>query len=146
MKNFLLLITILSFTQIGCKKSSITDTVPRSLNGKWRMIIVKDNASGLTTTKPTSIQNDVDITFTSSDSTSGTFFGNTPTNEIEKSDFLIGANQTITIPALAMTKIAETAWGIEFVNNICSSQKYSFEFGGRLTITTTNNTLTFQKQ
>jgi len=45
-----------------------------------------------------------------------------------------------------MTKVAETSWGILFVNNIRSSQEYSFEVGGLLNIKTTNKTLTFHKQ
>jgi len=110
------------------------------------MLHVKDNASGLTTTKSSSIQNDVDITFTSTNSSIGTFIGNTPTNDIWKNEYSIGANQTICIPNLAMTKVAETSWGILFVNNIRSSQEYSFEVGGLLNIKTTNKTLTFHKQ
>ena len=46
----------------------------------------------------------------------------------------------------SMTKVAETLWGNEFVNNIRTSQEYSFEIGGRLNIITTSKTLTFQKQ
>lgn len=146
MKKVLLLILLFGLTQIGCKKSNTSDSVPTSLNGKWRMIIVKDNATGLITTKPSSIQSDVDITFTSTNPTSGTFIGNTPTNEIGKSDYSIGANQTITIHDLLMTQISETSWGMEFVKNFGSSKEYSFGIGGRLNIKTENKTLTFQKQ
>jgi hypothetical protein len=146
MKKLLSLVMILGLSQFSCKKSSITDPIPTSLDGKWRMIIVKDNATGLTTTKPASIKNDVDITFTSTNSTNGTFIGNTPTNEIGKSDYSIGTNQTITIHDLLMTQISETSWGNEFVENFGSSQKYSFKIGGRLNITTTTKTLTFQKE
>ena len=145
MKKFLLFAVLLSLTQISCKKSSLSDTTPTSLDGKWRMIAVKDNATGITTTKPTSTQSDVEITFNSSTPTEGTFVGNTPTNDIWKNAYSIGANQTITIPVLAMTKVAETPWGNEFVDNIRSSQKYSFETGEKLIIKTANKTLTFQK-
>ena len=146
MKQILFFAVILSLTQFGCKKSDSSEPAPTSLDGKWRMITVKDNASGLTTTKPASIQNDVDITFTSTNLISGTFIGNTPTNDIWKNDYSTGANQTITIPVLSMTKVAENSWGVLFVDNICSSQEYTFEIGGILNIKTTNKTLTFHKQ
>lgn len=109
------------------------------------MIKVEDVASGSTTTKPASIQNDVQIVFTFTSPTSGTFIGNTPTNDIWKSEVSIGPNQTIHIPFLSMTKVGETPWGILFVNNICSSMEYSFEYGGLLNIKTTNKVLTFRK-
>jgi hypothetical protein len=141
MKKFLLFVVLLSLTQFSCKKSQ-----PASLDGKWEMIIVKDNTTGLTTTKPASIQNDVDIIFTSINSTNGTFTGNTPTNEIGQSDYSIGANQTIIIHDLLMTQISETSWGMEFVKNFGSSKEYTFGIGGRLNIKTENKTLTFQKQ
>ena len=146
MKQILFFVVMLSLTQFGCKKSDCLESEPKSLDGKWRMITVKDNASGLTTTKSPSIQNNVDLIFTSTNSNSGTFIGITPTNEISKNSYSIGTNQTITIPVLSMTKVAETSWGILFVDNICSSQEYTFEIGERLNIKTTNKTLTFLKQ
>lgn len=145
MKQIFFLIAIIGLTLVSCKKTDSVDPIPTSLDGKWRMIIVKENASGSTTTKPSSIQGDVDITFTSTSTTNGTFIGNTPTNDIWQNDYSIGANQSMTIPVLAMTKVMETSWGNEFVNNIRSSQEYSFEIGGRLNIKTTNKTLTFRK-
>lgn len=146
MKQILFFAVMLSLTQFGCKKSDYSEPVPTSLDGKWRMITVKDNASGLTINKSASIQNDVDIIFTSTNLTNGTFIGNTPTNEIWKNSYSTGANQTITIPVLSITKVAETSWGILFVDNICSSQAYTFEIGGILNIKTTNKILTFHKQ
>ena len=137
---------MISLAQFGCKKSGCLEPAPTSLNGKWRMIAVKDNASGLTTTKPVSIQNDVDITFTSINSAGGTFTGNTPTNQIWQNEYSTGANQTLTIPALGMTKAWETSWGSLFVNNIRSSRDYTFEAGGLLNINTDANTLIFRKQ
>ncbi|MFL5741493.1 MAG: hypothetical protein ACJ75B_14810 [Flavisolibacter sp.] len=145
MKQIFFLIAIISLTLFSCKKTNSVDPIPTSLEGKWRMILVKDNASGLATTKQPSIQGDVDITFTSTSMTNGTFVGNTPTNDIWENDYSIGANQSLTIPVLAMTKVGETPWGILFVDNIRNSQEYSFEIGGKLNIKTTNKTLTFRK-
>ena len=73
------------------------------------MIIVKDNASDLTTIKSPSILNSVDLIFTSTNLNVGTFFGNTPINEIWKNSYSTGANQTIIIPALSMTRTGETS-------------------------------------
>ena len=146
MKQIFFFAVMLSLTQFGCKKSDCLESASKSLDGKWRMITVKDNASGLITTKSPSIQNNVDLIFTSTNLNSGTFIGNTPTNEISKNSYSTGTNQTITIPVLSMTKVAETSWGILFVDNICSSQAYTFEIGERLNIKTTNKTLTFLKQ
>jgi len=145
MKQIFFLAAIICLTLLSCKKEHSTDPIPTLLDGKWRMIIVKDNATGLTTIKPSSIQGEVEITFTSTNSTMGTFIGNTPTNDIWQNDYSIGANQAITIQVLAMTKVGETSWGKEFVDNICTSQKYSLEIGGELNIKTTKKTLTFRK-
>ncbi len=76
----------------------------------------------------------------------GTFTGNTPTNDIWKSEVSIESNQTIHIPYLSMTKVAETPWGILFVSSFCSSFEYSFEYGGLLNIKTTDKILTFRKR
>lgn len=145
MKPIFSLIAIICLTLFSCKKADSTNPISTSLDGKWRMILVKDNTSGLTLTKPSSIQGDVDITFTSTNSTMGIFFGNTPTNDIWQNDYSIGANQAIAISVLSMTKVGETSWGKQFVDNILTSQNYSFESGDRLTIKTTNKTLTFRK-
>jgi len=44
-----------------------------------------------------------------------------------------------------MTKVAETSWGDEFVQNITVAQSYSFETDGKLNIHTVSKTLTFRK-
>ncbi|MEP7141939.1 MAG: hypothetical protein ABI707_03660 [Ferruginibacter sp.] len=146
MKQLFFLIVIFCLTQFSCKKEDSADSTPTSLNGKWRMITVKEIASGATITKPLSIPGDVDVTIISTSPGNGTFMGNTPTNEILQNNYSTGENRTITIPNLNMTKVMETTWGNEFADNIRSSQNYSFETGGRLNIKTTNKILTFQKQ
>lgn len=109
------------------------------------MTMVKDNISGLTTIKPSSVQGDVDITFTSNSLTNGIFSGNTPTNDIWQNDYSIGHNMTISIQNLSMTKVAETSWGNEFVDHIRNSHEYSFGIDGRLSIKTISKTLIFKK-
>lgn len=147
MRQLLFLAAVISLTQIACKKpAAFNRPAPALLDGQWRMIAVKDNISYAITTKPASITGDVDITFTPVTASAGTFMGNTPTNEIWRSGYTTGLQQTISIPAMGMTKTGETSWGILFVNNIRSSLEYSFDTGGLLTIITVNKTLTFQRQ
>jgi hypothetical protein len=145
MKQLLLLVATIGSMLISCIKAGPCDPLPASLDGKWRMITVKENSSGLATTKPSSIQGDVDITFTAINAARGSFTGNTPTNSIMQNDYAIGANQSLSIPNLNMTKVMETAWGAEFVDNIRDAIEYSFDTGGRLHIKTINKTLTFKK-
>ena len=54
MKHLLLLVAVFGLTQFSCKKG-LTDCNPASLEGKWIMVSVKENVSGLTTIKPSSI-------------------------------------------------------------------------------------------
>ncbi len=145
MKQIFFPVLISCMALLSCIKTDSGDPALLSLDGTWRMVIVRDNASGSASFKPSSIAGDVDITFASVNTTNGTFTGNTPTNNIWQNDYSTGANQSLTIPCLSMTKVAETAWGKEFVDNILSAQLYSFESGGLLNIRTTNKTLIFQK-
>ena len=145
MRRIFFLSGIIGVILVSCRSQNTPISIPTSLDGTWRMIMVKENASGLTTAKPSSINGDVEITFTAINTTQGIFFGKTPTNTIVQNDYTIGSNQSLTIPNLSMTKVAETSWGKEFVDNIRNSQAYSFEINGRLNIKTANKTLTFQK-
>ena len=141
MKNTILMIALTCFAFSSCKK----DTPAASLEGKWRMILVKDNSSNTVAGKPPTIQGEVEITFNSISTTAGTFTGNTPTNDIWQNDYSVGANQTIAIPNLSITKVSETSWGMEFVDNIRQAEKYSFGPYGKLSISTKNKNLVFKK-
>ena len=145
MKRILPFIALVSFTLLSCSKEYSVEFVPASLNGTWRMITVKDNFSGLTISKPSDLQGDVVITFTAKSNSAGIFYGHTLTNQIGESNYTTGANQSLSIPSLFMTKLAETSWGQEFVNNICTSIEYSFESNGNLVIRTTNRILIFER-
>jgi hypothetical protein len=145
MKQILFLITAASFIQLSCSKKEIAVPVPTSLEGHWRMISVTESSSGATTTKPSSVQGDVDIVFNTLSSNRGAFFGYTPTNTIFQSNYSTDANHSLAVPALNMTKVGETSWGNEFVSNIRYSRKYSFESNGILNIKTANKILTFKK-
>ena len=145
MKQLFILCAIISMLTVSCKKPGSCDTGKTSLDGKWRMISVKENVSGVTIGKPASIQGEVDITFTITTTGGGIFFGSTPTNEIGQNDFAVSGNRAISIPALSMTKVMETSWGNEFVENITSAETYSFENTGNLYIKTVSKTLIFRK-
>src|SRR5664279_937955 len=120
MKKFLkifILSAAYSLLLLCCNKSG-SNKVTSSLDGKWKMVTVKDIASGIETTKPSSVQGEVEITFTSINALGGTFNGKTPSNEIESAKFSLGANQSISISELSMTKVNETDWGFNFTDNI----------------------------
>lgn len=144
MKRILVFSTILLAVLFSCKKKDSEDLV-QSIEGKWRMILVEDNVSGATTIKPASIQGDVDITFVSASTTNGSFTGNTPTNDISPSDYSVGPNQSLTIPAVSMTKVMETSWGTEFVDHIRDSRGYFLNTNGNLSIITVARILTFKR-
>jgi len=108
MKKLLFFVCICGLTILSCNRKDSID-IP-GLVGKWRMVIVKENATGLATTKPASIQGDVDITFKSISNSSGVFFGNTPTNVIMENAYSTNTNQALAISVLSMTKVAETSW------------------------------------
>ena len=130
----------MGFMFFSCKK-----TVPDNIAGTWKMVIVKDNATNSSITRPPSIEKEVIITFVPTSASAGTFTGETPTNIIYENPYSLGANQAISIPVLSMTKVSETSWGSEFVDNIIDAQQYSFEAGGKLNIKTINKTLIFRK-
>ena len=146
MRRFIYAIAIISLAIISCQKpnASLRPATP-ALNGSWRRILVTDNVSGLATTKPVTIPNDVDITFTSLGPGNGTFTGVTPTNQIWENGYSTGAGQTIAIPELGITKAWETDWGYFFVGNIRSSLSYTLGAGNILDIRTVNKTLRFRK-
>jgi hypothetical protein len=144
MKNSLLVIVIIGLFVFSCNKSG-SDEIPTSLEGSWKMILVTNNSTGSTFTKPSSITKDVIITFIPSSATTGTFTGKTPTNNIDQNGYSLGSNQSISIPELSMTKVAETSWGAEFVDNIRSAEQYHFERKGKLVIESIHKTLTFEK-
>lgn len=144
MKRSLILIPILGLMLFSCKKNA-SDLISPSLDGTWKMILVKDNGTNTVMTKPASLYGDVIITFVSNDLSRGAFNGNTPTNELGPDIYSLGSNHTIFIPVLSMTKVAETSWGLQFVVNIRAAQQYKLEAGDLLNIITSNKTLTFQK-
>ena len=144
MKPSILLLVLIGLTLFSCKKNN-SNTVFGSIEGSWQMIVVTDITTNTTLTKPSSIQKDVVITFVPNSSTTGIFTGETPSNDIWQNNYTLGGGETISIPVLSMTKVAETTWGKQFVDNITSAQHYSFESGGKLNIKTTNKILTFKK-
>jgi hypothetical protein len=141
MRQSSLFIAIILVSLSSCIKPAAKSPVP--IDGKWRMVTVADNFSGPTIIKPASITGDVDITFTSTTPTTGTFTGNTPTNQIFQNAYTIDDNQSLSIEALDMTKIAETLWGDAFVATIPGTHPYSFTVDGNLAINTGRKTLLF---
>lgn len=146
MKKALFVISVLSVAIFSCSKQEANRSNCQKLDGSWKMISVKDNHSAVVSTKPSSVLKDVLITFSPASATSGTFTGYTPTNDLSQSQYLTGSSQELTVLNLAMTKVAETSWGKEFVDNIRDAQRYSFENNGNLDIKTAAKVLIFQRQ
>ena len=144
MKRFFFLMPVIILSLFSCKKDT-PELVSSSLDGTWRMILVKDNTSNNITTKPASLYGDVIITFVSNSVSKGVFNGNTPTNDLGPDVYSLGSGNTIFIPSLNMTKVAETSWGFQFVANIRDAQQYKLAAGDLLNIITSSKTLTFQK-
>ncbi len=130
---FALLIATLAFS--GCQ----SDNTYASLPGPWRMKIAQDNASGNFTTKPASVVGEVDINF----DRSGIFTGKTPVNTISEGRYTIGANRSLAVPYMSMTKVGEPDWGRQFVDHIRDAQSYRFQDQNTLVIVTVHKTLTF---
>ena len=144
MKRSLFLIIVVGLVLFSCKKDT-SDLIASSLDGTWKMILVKDNVSNTVMSKPASLYGDVIITFVSGNFSTGVFNGNTPTNDLGPDKYSLGAGHTLFIPSLSMTKVAETLWGLQFVANIRDAQQYTLATGNLLNIITSNKTLTFQK-
>ncbi len=145
MRKIITIVATIGFMLISCNRPNSV-AAPSSLEGKWRMIIVKENATSLAITKPSAIAGDIDITFIASSPSNGILTGNTPSNEMSQNPYSIGAGQSITIPYFFLnSKVNETTWGKEFVDNIPNAQKYSFVMGGILAIKTTTKTFVFRK-
>src|SRR4051794_34711318 len=134
MKRVMLFLSIVMLLVLSCSRQDVISSTPATLEGNWRMIVVKDNSSGLITTKLSDVQGNVDITFTEMNDTSGTVYGHTPSNQISQSDYSVGANHQLRIPFLNITKVWETSWGSEFVNNIRSAREYNIDSAGKLVI------------
>jgi hypothetical protein len=143
-----LLLPFICLTLFACKKDNSSSATPAvaDLAGKWRMISVKDNATNIITTKPSTISGNVNITFTFSSSVAGLMSGVTPTNSLNAA-YSTGSNGALLIPAVSATKVIETTWGQMFLENITHSRDFTFDTQGRLLINAaTNKTLTFARQ
>ena len=144
MKSSLLLMMFVSITFFSCRKDE-ANIFCKSLDGTWKMIEVTDHSTNSGTTKPAALFGDVIITFVSTGNSGGVFNGITPTNDLGPNTYSISTSNTLFIPTLGMTKVAETSWGMLFVGNIRDAQQYKFASGNLLDIITINKTLRFQK-
>jgi hypothetical protein len=146
----ILLTAILSLALFSCSRNADADLISTdkaSLEGNWRMVLVKDHTSGLTYAKPGAIPGDVDLTFVAVNSDNGFINGKTPTNTLfaDYTVYTLAGEGKITIPSVAATKVAETSWGLDFLYNVTKSDSYSFTPDGKLRIHTEKKTLYFEK-
>jgi hypothetical protein len=147
MKRTLLSVVLFSLVLFSCTPSADTPNTPdaTALAGTWRMVLVKNNANGQQSFKPTAEPRDVEISFAVAGSAGGSFSGKTPSNDIMPNSYSTGAGGSLSIQVLFMTKVAEGAWGSEFVDHIRGTQTYYFGSDGKLHIQTAARTLVFVK-
>jgi hypothetical protein len=145
----ILMAAFLSLALFSCSRDAdeLQAFNKNSIEGNWRMVAVKNNSTGLIHTKPGAITGDVDIMFLAVTPDKGFINGKTPTNTIfrNSNQYDLGERGNISIPCLAITKVAETSWGLDFVYSITKSDNYSIEPGGRLRIHTEEKTLYFER-
>jgi hypothetical protein len=147
----ILVTAFISLALFSCSRDADADLLTAAnksnLEGNWRMVLVKENSSGLIYSKPGAITGDVDITFVTVNTDKGFINGKTPTNTLfaDYTLYKLGAEGQITIPSVAATKVAETSWGLDFLYNITKSDAYSIEPDGKLRIHTENKTLYFER-
>jgi hypothetical protein len=146
----LLMAALFSLSLFSCSRDADDDMLANnntSIEGSWRMVAVKNNSTGFIHGKPRAITGDVDIMFLAVSPDKGFINGKTPTNTIfrNSNQYNLGEAGKISIPCLAITKVAETSWGLDFVYSITKSDNYSIEPGGRLRIHTAEKTLYFER-
>ena len=140
----MLMAAFLGLALLSCSRDAddLIQNNNATLEGGWRMVLVKDNASSFIYTKPGAITGDVDINFVAVTATKGFITGKTPSQEIE-AEYEMGSPGFIRIPVITYGKIAETSLGIDFLHSFISADTYSFEPDGKLRIHTGKKTLYF---
>jgi hypothetical protein len=141
MKQLLFLTLIVAITQFSCKKPDTQDPTPLTIEGKWRMVTVTDNATNISFSKPAICQGEIEATFTLSSSTDGSFIGSSWLNEFDGT-FNMGASNHLIIPYYSMTKsyyLYDRYWGEYFYNNIRFVTDYNFDNAGKLILNTSKN-------
>lgn len=144
-RSGVLMAAFASLLLISCSRDADLLPNPGTLEGSWRMVIVKDNFTGLSHTKPGAITGEVKITFVAVEPRNGFFNGKTPTNVFSGDEYTVGDSGKLTIPTIASTDAIETSWGLDFFQNITKSDNYSIEPDGKLRIYTGKKTLYFER-
>ena len=143
MKKSIFQIALIFIVFTSCEKTSST-SVSNSLEGIWKMTIVKDFQRNLEVAKPSGVTGEVIVSFHPENDTTGTFSGNTPTNTFGPDIYSISGAQYLSMPVLTMTKVAENEWGKLFVDNIRHASAYDRSMD-KLYIYTLTKVLIFQK-
>jgi hypothetical protein len=146
----ILMTAILSLALFSCSRDADSDMIrlgKTSIEGNWRMVLVKDNVSGLSYAKPGATPGDVEITFVAVTIYNGFINGRTPTNSVygDYKLYRVSNDSRITIPSMSSTDVVETSWGLNFLYNIMKSDSYSIEPDGKLRIHTEKKTLYFER-
>lgn len=93
----------------ACKKDKVSNP-QNSLEGQWKLVIVKDKSTGATYSSPAGSSRDIIINF----KTNG-FSGQTLRNSFSDGSYTLLNGSDITFGSFNMTKIAEDEWGSMFI-------------------------------
>src|SRR5687768_16663922 len=104
---------------------------PQHIRSTWKMKYVMENRTGFLHTEPANSK-EVDISFIPINESEGHIYGHTPTNEIFGSWYVLPGPRLFTLKELKMTKMAETAWGALFVDNILAAETIHIDHTGLL--------------
>jgi len=134
MKTFIPVL-IASFTLCtSCSKQSVVSPRPQ-LEGKWRLIEVKDIANDSLVAQRNSTES-VIVDFVGINESSGIMYANTTFNKIE-TQFLAVSATSIKFPQYVCAKTYDSAWGRAFLDNIGFAESYTLA-GTILSIKTGN--------
>ena len=142
--RFLLFLAVSALLFSSCTRDN--DIMVDKLDGRWKLITVIDNASGIPQTKPVNAPPaDVELEFSFTNPTAGTTRGKTQTNLIGGSFSTVEGTHSISVSQFLSTKISETSWGKLFMANISEAEEYQFGAPAKLRIRTKAKVLVFTK-
>lgn len=117
-----LFITTLILLFVGCKKEETPSTSQNSLDGEWKLVMVKDKGTGDQFFKLPGTSGDVVIRFSGNN-----FSGHTLINNLADGEYTFVNGSELTIGSFAMTKVMEDQWGGMFLTVLqsCGLQSFS---------------------
>lgn len=107
---------------ISCRKDADSPAVQNSLEGEWKLVMVKDKGTGDQFFKLPGTSGDVVIRFSGNN-----FSGHTLINNLADGEYTFVNGSELTIGSFATTKVIEDQWGSMFLTVLqsCGLQSFS---------------------